>query len=71
MLMYNLIEYGDNYLEASGSLWQYYIDEPFINNNGYIIVIPDNPDNASFNSKQQITGHTEIDGTKEVKNIYY
>ena len=46
--MYNLIEYGDNYLEASGSLWQYYIDKPFINNNGYIIVIPDNPDNASY-----------------------
>ena len=28
MLMYNLIEYGDNYLETSGSLWQYCRDEP-------------------------------------------
>ena len=28
MPMYNLIEYGDNYSETSGSLWQYYGDEP-------------------------------------------
>ena len=28
MPMYNLIEYGDNYSRASGSLWQYYPDEP-------------------------------------------
>ena len=26
--MYNLIEYSDNYLKISGSLWQYYKDEP-------------------------------------------
>ena len=26
--MYNLIEYSDNYLKRSGSLWQYYRDEP-------------------------------------------
>ena len=25
--MYNLIEYSDNYVKASGSLWQYYKDE--------------------------------------------
>ena len=28
MPMYNLIEYSDNYSKTSGSLWQYYIDEP-------------------------------------------
>ena len=28
MPMYNLIEYSDNYAKISGSLWQYYIDEP-------------------------------------------
>ena len=27
MPMYDLIVHGDNYLKASGSLWQYYIDE--------------------------------------------
>ena len=26
--MYNVIEYNDNYLETSGSLWQCYKDEP-------------------------------------------
>ena len=28
MQMNNLIEYSDNYSETSGSLWQYYRDEP-------------------------------------------
>ena len=28
MPMYNSIEYSDNYSKASGSLWQYYKDEP-------------------------------------------
>ena len=28
MLMYNLIEYSNNYSKTSGSLWQYYRDEP-------------------------------------------
>ena len=31
MPMYNLIEYSDNYSKTSGSLWQYYKDDP--NNN--------------------------------------
>ena len=28
MPMYNLIEYSDNYSRTSGSLWQYYKDDP-------------------------------------------
>ena len=28
MPMYNLIEYSNNYLKTSGSLWQYYRDDP-------------------------------------------
>ena len=31
MPMYNLTEYSDNYSKTSGSLWQYYTDDP--NNN--------------------------------------
>ena len=27
MLMYNLLEYSDNYALTSGSLWNYYRDE--------------------------------------------
>ena len=30
MPMYNLIEYNDNYSKTSGSLWQYYRDEPVL-----------------------------------------
>ena len=32
MLMYNLIEYRDNYAKASGSLWQYCLDMSALNN---------------------------------------
>ena len=28
MPMHNLIKYSDNYSKISGSLWQYYRDEP-------------------------------------------
>ena len=42
MPMYNLIEYSDNYLKTSRSLWEYYRDEPFINNDENIIT--DYPD---------------------------
>ena len=46
MLMYNLIEYSDNYTKTSGSLWQYFRDEP--DNNL--------ADSESFKSKIRITG---------------
>ena len=32
--MYNLIEYSDNYLDTSGSLWQFKRDESYMNNLG-------------------------------------
>ena len=37
MLMYNSTEYSDNYSKTSGSLWQYYRDEPFLDPNGNIV----------------------------------
>ena len=37
MLMYNLIEYSDNYSKTSGILWQYYKDIPAVNNDGDIV----------------------------------
>ena len=46
MLMYNLIEYSDNYTKTSGSLWQYFRDE--LDNNL--------ADSESFKSKIRITG---------------
>ena len=67
MRMYNLIEYSDNYLKTSGSLWEYYRDEPFINDNGVIIDVSDDPDSASFKYKQKITGQSGNDRTKNVQ----
>ena len=53
--MYNLIEYSDNYAKTSGSLWQYYRDEP--NDNL--------ADSKSFKSKIKITGKTPDDGNEK------
>ena len=52
MPMHNLIEYSDNYAKTSGSLWQYYRDEPSDNL----------ADSESFKSKIKITGKTPNDG---------
>ena len=65
---YDLIEYRDSYLNTSGSLWQYYRDEPALNSNGEVIDFPANNNNSvSFKFKQQITGQTGNGGTKDVK----
>ena len=37
--MYNLIEYSNSYSKTSGSLWQYYADDPNDNNKICIIQI--------------------------------
>ena len=60
MSMYNLIEYSDNYFKTSGSLWQYYKDDP-----------NDNIANSeSFKSKVKTTGKTRNNGnTKGVEII--
>ena len=55
MSMYNLIEYSDNYAKTSGSLWQYYRDEP--NNNL--------ADSESFKFKVKITGKTPNDDNEK------
>ena len=58
MPMYNLIEYSDNYSKTSGSLWQYYKDDP----NDNLVR------SESFKSKIKITGKTPADGnTKHVE----
>ena len=58
MPMYNLIEYSDNYTKTSGSLWQYYRDEP--NDNL--------ADSESFKFKVKITGKTPAaDNEKDVE----
>ena len=60
MPMYNLIEYSDNYSKTSGSLWQYYKDDP----NDNIT------DSESFKSQVKITGKTPAVGnTRDVDII--
>ena len=58
MPMYNLIKYGDNYAKTTGSLWQYFRDEPD----------DDLEDSESFKSKIKITGKTpDDDNEKDVE----
>ena len=66
--MYNLIEYSDTYLKISGSLWQFYRDEPALDNNGNVIdFLDDNNNSASFKFKPKITGKTGNGGRKDVE----
>ena len=50
-----------------GSLWQSYKDEPYLNGAGIINKFPVN--SASYKVKQNISGKTGVDGTKDVKII--
>ena len=62
--MYNLIEYSHNYAKTSGSLWQYCLEKPALNN----IAIVDFADiTDSFNFKAKFAGQTGNDGTKYVE----
>ena len=60
MLMYNLIEYSDNYAEKPRGLWQYNKDVPY-----------DNIANSdSFKFKARITGITPTNGnTKNAEKV--
>ena len=60
MPVYNLIEHSDNYSKASGSLWEYYKDDP----NDSLT------DSESFKSKVKITGKAPNNGNiKDVEII--
>ena len=55
MALFNLLEYSDNYAKVSGSLRQYYRDEP-----------DDNlADSESFKSKIKITRKTPNNGNEK------
>ena len=47
--MYNLLEYSKNYKKTTGSLWNYYRDQPSN---------PLSTDSESFKYKTSITGNT-------------
>ena len=69
MLMYNLIEYSDNYAKTTGSLWQYCRDIPARDNNNLIEGFTAASLTDSFNFKAKITGRTGNGGTKDVEII--
>ena len=50
MLMYNLIEYRNNYEKTSGSLWQYCKDDPNDNMT----------DSESFKFNSRLTNNTKV-----------
>ena len=67
MPMYNLIEYSDNYSKTSGSLWQFYRDEPALNNDNVIIdFLVDGNNSNPFKFKQKITREANNNGTKDI-----
>ena len=51
MLMYDLIEYSDNYSKTSGRLWQYCKDIPAVDNNNAIVNFTENNLADSFDFK--------------------
>ena len=48
MPMYNLLKYSNNHSKTAGSLWQYYKDEPFLNNDVALLNFPGNCDTFKF-----------------------
>ena len=67
MPMYNLIEYSDDYLKTSRSLWQYCKDIPALDDNNAAVNFTENNLTDSFNFKVKMTGETGDDGTKDVE----
>ena len=56
--MYNLIEYSRNYRKTTGSLWNYYRDQP----------VDPIANSETFKYKRRIIGKTTTDGkTEEVE----
>ena len=66
MPMYNLIEYSKNYRKTTGSLWNYYRDEPNSGAEGNINYSI--KDSESFDYKTSITGKLE-DGNAEKDDV--
>ena len=56
-------------MKTARSLWQYYRDELFMNNDGVITDVHNDPNIASCKYKQKITNQTGNDETKDVQII--
>ena len=49
--MFNLKEYSGNYSKTSGSLWQYFRNDPALANGAIVDFPPANKNSASFSFK--------------------
>ena len=56
MLMFNLMEYSDNFSKTSGSLWQYFKVIPAVDNNDNMVDFNGANATDSFNSKAKVIG---------------
>ena len=61
------IEYIDNYLKTSATLWLYCRDKPALNNDGTVIDFGDNNTTVLFKLIEKISGQTGNDGTKSIE----
>ena len=62
MLMYNLIEYSDNYFDTSGSLWNFKRNETV-----HDADVTDDDNAPSFKYKSNLIGNTVADGVNRKK----
>ena len=69
ILIYNLIEYSDNYSKSSGILWQYCRDETALAVNAITDFNGANGTTGPFKIKEKITGETGNNDTKDVEII--
>ena len=69
MPMYNLLEYSDNYSKTSGSLWQYYRDEPVLTDTGAIADFSAADNSSLFKFKQKTTRKTAANFKKDAEII--
>ena len=70
MLMYNLIEYSENYSKTLfKSQWQYCKDIPVVDGDGNIINFNEDNNTDSFNFKNKLIGQTNDDGIINVQII--
>ena len=64
MLMYNLINYNDNYSDTQGKLWEFKRDKPPVNNVN-LVVVNNNLNSESFKHKAALVEKTEDAANKK------
>ena len=65
MLIYNLIEYNNDYLKTFGRLWQYYRDKPVTNDAAITVDFINNGDSKSLSFQEKIKYQTTKGGRKD------